>query len=57
MGDRRKVPVNLACLRRLALTQPKRETSPKASVKSKRCRAGWDAVYMLKVLNVGALLI
>ena len=52
---RNEGPANLACLRRLALTQPQRETSLKASVKTKRCRAGWDAVYMLKVLNVGAL--
>ena len=48
-------PANLACLRRLALTQLKRETSLKASLKSKRCRAGWDAAYMLKVLDIGVL--
>ena len=49
-------PANLACLRRLALTQLKRETSLKASIKSKRCRAGWDAAYMLKVLDIGDVL-
>ena len=48
-------PANLACLRRLAMTQLKRETSLKASVKSKRCRAGWDPAYMLKVLDIGVL--
>lgn len=35
-------PANLACLQRVALTQLKRETSLKASIKSKRSRAGWD---------------
>ena len=48
-------PANLACLRRLALTQLKRETSLKASLKSKRCRAGWDPTYMLKVLDIDVL--
>ena len=48
-------PANLACLRRLALTQLQRETSLKASVKSKRCRAGWDPAYMLKVLDISVL--
>ena len=48
-------PANLACLRRLALTQLKRETSLKASLKSKRCRAGWDPAYMLKVLDIDVL--
>jgi predicted transposase YbfD/YdcC len=48
-------PANLACLRRLALTQLKREKSLKASLKSKRCRAGWDLAYMLKVLDIGVL--
>ena len=48
-------PANLACLRRLALTQLKRETSLKASINSKRLRAGWDMAYLLKVLGIGAL--
>ena len=48
-------PANLACLRRLALTQLKRETSLKASIKSKRHRAGWDPAYMLKVLGICVL--
>ena len=48
-------PANLACLRRLALTQLKRETSLKASIKSKRNRAGWDQAYMEKVLDISVL--
>ena len=48
-------PANLACLRRLALTQLKRETSLKASINSKRLRAGWDMAYLLKVLGIGVL--
>lgn len=46
-------PANLACLRRLALTQLRREGSLKASIQVKRCRAGWDNAYMLKVLDGG----
>ena len=45
-------PANLACLRRLALTQLKRETSLKVGIKNKRSRAGWDPVYMAKVLEI-----
>ena len=30
-------------------------TSLKVSLKTKRCRAGWDSAYMLKVLNPGVL--
>ena len=48
-------PANLACVRRLALTQLKAETSLKASIKSKRHRAGWDPAYMLKVLDFSVL--
>ncbi len=48
-------PANLACLRRLAMTQLKRETSLKASIKSKRNRAGWDHAYMEKVLDISVL--
>jgi len=48
-------PANLACLRRLALTQLKRETSLKVGIKNKRCRAGWDPAYMAKVLEIEVL--
>ncbi len=48
-------PANLACIRRLALTQFKRETSLKVGLKNKRSRAGWDQAYMRKVLDIGAL--
>jgi len=48
-------PANLACLRRLALTQLKRETSLKVGIKNKRCRAGWDSAYMAKVLEIEVL--
>ncbi len=42
---------NLVTLRHLALNQLKRETSLKASIKTKRMRAGWDDDYLLKVLH------
>ena len=46
-------PANMACMRRLALTQLKRETSlQKASIQTKRHRAGWDTDYMEKVLGI-----
>ncbi|MGH6638912.1 MAG: transposase [Polaromonas sp.] len=48
-------PANLACMRRLALTQLKRETSLKVGIKNKRSRAGWDSAYMAKVLASGVL--
>lgn len=48
-------PANLACIRRLALTQLKRETSLKVGIKNKRSRAGWDPAYMEKVLEIGVL--
>ncbi len=48
-------PANLACIRRLALTQLKRETSLKVGIKNKRSRAGWDPVYMQTVLRTGVL--
>ena len=51
-------PANMACMRRLALTQLKRETSlQKASIQTKRHRAGWDTDYMEKVLGIQTLLI
>ena len=48
-------PANLACIRRLALTQLKRETSLKVGIKNKRSRAGWDPAYMETVLKTGVL--
>ena len=48
-------PANLACIRRLALTQLKRETSLKVGLKNKRRRAGWDPSYMETVLRNGVL--
>lgn len=48
-------PANLACLRRIALTQLKRETSLKVGLKNKRSRAGWDPAYMQQVLEAGVL--
>jgi hypothetical protein len=45
-------PANLARIRRLALTQLERETSLKVGLKNKRSRAGWDPVYMAKVLEI-----
>ena len=46
---------NLACIRRLALTQLKRETSLRVGLKNKRSRAGGDQAYMFKVLDIGVL--
>jgi predicted transposase YbfD/YdcC len=46
-------PANLACMRRVALTQLKAETSLKVGIKTKRSRAGWDPAYMQKVLDLG----
>lgn len=42
---------NLVTLRHLAVNQLKREASLKASIKTKRMRAGWDDDYLLKVLH------
>ena len=44
-------PANFACLRRMALTQLKRETTKKLGIQGKRRRAGWDQVYMETVLR------
>ena len=49
-------PANLACMRRIALTLLKRDSSTKAGIKAKRSRAGWDEAYMTAVLNSGVLL-
>ena len=49
-------PANFACIRRMALTQLKQETSKKLGIQGKRRRAGWDQAYMQTVLR-GAVLI
>ena len=44
-------PANLACIRRMALTQLKQETTKKLGIQGKRRRAGWDQTYMQIVLR------
>ena len=44
-------PANLACIRRMALTQLKQETTKKLGIQGKRLRAGWDQAYMETVLK------
>jgi predicted transposase YbfD/YdcC len=44
-------PQNFAILRHIALNALKQETSSKTGIKNKRLRAGWDDVYLLKVLH------
>lgn len=46
-------PANLACLRRMALTQLKQETGKKLGIQGKRRRAGWDCAYLETVLKMG----
>ena len=41
---------NFAVLRRMALNLLKRETTLNKSVKQRRMKAGWDEVYLAKVL-------
>ncbi len=48
-------PANLACLRRIAQTQLRCDTSVKVGMKNKRALAGWDMNYLLKVLTLGML--
>lgn len=48
-------PANLACIRRIAMTQLKQEKSLKVGLKNKRSRAGWDTAYLDQVLAAGAL--
>lgn len=45
-------PANLACVRRIALTQLKQETGKKLGIQGKRRRAGWDTGYLETVLNM-----
>jgi predicted transposase YbfD/YdcC len=44
-------PENLAVLQHIALNLVKQETSSRASVKTKRLRAGWDDNYLLNILQ------
>jgi len=48
-------PANLACLRRMALTQLKQETAKKLGIQGKRRRAGWDSAYLETVLRMGEI--
>lgn len=48
-------PANLACVRRMALTQLKQETSKKLGIQGKRRRAGWDHAYLETVLKMGGI--
>ncbi|MBN1608686.1 MAG: hypothetical protein JW940_18810 [Polyangiaceae bacterium] len=48
------VPDNFALLRRIALNLLKAEMSTKRSIQRKRLTAGWDAQYLLRVLEAGA---
>ena len=43
-------PANLACMRRIALTQLKQEKSKKLGIQGKRRRAGWDSANWETVL-------
>lgn len=45
-------PANLAVIRRIALTQVKRETTKKLGIQGKRRSAGWDLAYLEKVLGM-----
>lgn len=45
-------PENLATLRHIAVNLLKQDRSCKLGIKSKRLKAGWDEIYMLKVLNI-----
>ena len=48
-------PANLACVRRIALTQLKQETGKKLGIQGKRRRAGWDTQYLETVLRMGEI--
>jgi len=48
-------PANLACIRRIAMTQLKQEKSKKLGIQGKRRRAGWDKQYLERVLRMRAI--
>jgi predicted transposase YbfD/YdcC len=45
-------PANLACIRRIALTQLNQDKSKKLGIQGKRRRAGWDTDYLEGVLGM-----
>jgi hypothetical protein len=45
-------PHNVALLRHVALNLLKQEKTAKLSVRTKRLRAGWDDMYLAKVLQL-----
>ena len=45
-------PLNLATLRRVALSLAKRDTQSPASVRLRLKRAGWDDAYLFGLLNI-----
>ena len=48
-------PANLACIRRIVMTQLKQEKSKKLGIQGKRRRAGWDKQYLERVLRMRAI--
>ncbi|MGH6640216.1 MAG: ISAs1 family transposase [Polaromonas sp.] len=48
-------PANLACMRRIALTQLKQEKTKKLGIQGKRRRAGWDTGYLETVLHMSGI--
>ena len=45
-------PLNLATVRRVALSLAKRDTHTKSSVRLRLKRAGWDDAYLFRLLNI-----
>jgi hypothetical protein len=46
-------PANLACIRRMTLTQLKQEKGKKLGIQGKRRHAGWDLTYLETVPGMG----